>query len=186
MHGQMASGYIGSTPTWPGSFGAARINNPSTTNQLCFDPQSPRALTIKARYFPSTRTAHTRSLRPLFLSNGGLFLVELANSSLRLFRQLAVTNVASSLNPAPLGPRTFHGALCGTQNVRPHPPISVSSPKSVLTTFPNGEVAPRYGHIGRSGGHRGLSQVTQQEHDRPTVAAPSRPCHGQLQGHVAL
>jgi hypothetical protein len=39
-------------PAWPRSFGAARINNPSTTNQLCFNPQSPRVLTIKARYFP--------------------------------------------------------------------------------------------------------------------------------------
>ena len=27
-------------PRDPTSFGAARINNPSTTNQLCFDPQS--------------------------------------------------------------------------------------------------------------------------------------------------
>ena len=56
-----------------GTFGAARINNPSTTNQLYFDLQSPKVLTIKARYFPSTRTARTRSLRPLFLPNGGLF-----------------------------------------------------------------------------------------------------------------
>jgi hypothetical protein len=60
-------------PTQAGSFGTARISNPSTTNQLCCEPQSPRVLTIKARYFPSTRTAHTRSLRPLFLPNGGLF-----------------------------------------------------------------------------------------------------------------
>jgi hypothetical protein len=85
----------------------ARINNPSTTNQLYCDPQSPRVLTIKARYFPSTRTARPRSLRPLFLPNGGLFWLSWPPSRYAFFRQLAVTNAAPSLNPAPLGPRTF-------------------------------------------------------------------------------
>jgi hypothetical protein len=51
----------------------ARSNNPSSMNQVCFDLQSPGVLTLKARYFPSTRTARTRSLRPLFLPNGGPF-----------------------------------------------------------------------------------------------------------------
>ena len=81
---------FGSTPT---SFGAARINNPSTTNQLCFDLQSRTVLTIKARYFPSTRTARTRSLRPLFLPNGGLFWLSWSTPQYAFFfRQLAVTN----------------------------------------------------------------------------------------------
>src|SRR5258705_6127126 len=94
----------------PYLFRRSSHQQPEHDESVMLDPQSPRVLTLKARYFPSTRTARTRSLRPLFLPNGGLFLVELARSSLCIPTRGDERRVF-----APLGPRTFQYP-CATQH----------------------------------------------------------------------